>query len=248
MFYQTQFNMKKMKNLLMASLLVLPLVACEVLQGIATPTVPVANPLTNEEVIKGLKEALSVGINNATKLTSATDGFLKNAEIFIPFPEEAKLVQDYANNLGLGGQINNVVTSLNRAAEEASKEAVPIFVDAIRNMSISDGFAILNGGEGAATRFLVDKTTSQLKQAFMPKVRDAIAKVQLTQLWQPLASGYNATTILSGRPRVTEDLSEYVLDRAISGLFLMVEKEENKIRKDPAARVNDILRRVFGNR
>jgi hypothetical protein len=202
--------------------------------------------LTNDEVIRGLKEALTVGINNATKLTSATDGFLKNTEIFIPFPEEAKAVQEYANNLGLGGQIDNVVTGLNRAAEEASKEAVPIFVEAIKGMSIGDGFSILNGGEGAATRFLVDRTTSQLKQAFMPKVKSAIDKVELTKLWQPIVSKYNMTTMVSGKPKIQEDLSQYVLDRSISGLFKMVEKEENKIRKDPAARVNDILRRVFG--
>lgn len=241
--------MKKVKNLLLAAIFILPLGACDVVQQtIMNPSGATTNPLTNDEVIRGLKEALTVGINNATKMTSATDGFLKNAEIFIPFPEEAKLVQDYANNLGLGGEIDKVVTGLNRAAEEASKEAVPIFVNAIKGMSIGDGFTILNGGEGAATRFLVERTTAQLKTAFMPKVQDAINKVQLAQLWQPLVSKYNMTTMISGRPRVQEDLSEYVLDRSISGLFLMVEKEENKIRKDPAARVNDILRRVFGGR
>jgi hypothetical protein len=204
-------------------------------------------PLTNTEVIAGLREALTVGINNATKLTSVTDGFYKNPEIFIPFPEQAKVVQEYANNLGLGGQIDNVVVALNRAAEEASKEAVPIFVDAIKGMSIGDGFAILNGGDGAATRFLIERTTAQLKQAFMPKVKAAIEKVELTKLWQPIVSKYNMTTTITGKPKVQEDLSEYVLDRSISGLFLMVEKEENKIRKDPIARVNDILKRVFGS-
>ena len=188
-----------------------------------------------------------MGINNATKLTSVTDGFYKNPEIFIPFPEQAKVVQEYANNLGLGGQIDNVVVALNRAAEEASKEAVPIFVDAIKGMSIGDGFAILNGGDGAATRFLIERTTAQLKQAFMPKVKAAIEKVELTKLWQPIVSKYNMTTTITGKPKVQEDLSEYVLDRSISGLFIMVEKEENKIRKDPIARVNDILKRVFGS-
>ncbi len=222
--------------------------ACDVLeQALVAPAGTASAALTNEEVISGLKEALTVGINNATQLTSVTDGFFKNAEIFIPFPEEAKAVQEYANNLGLGGQIDNVVLGLNRAAEEASKEAVPIFVDAIKGMSIGDGFSILNGGDGAATRFLIDRTTAQLKQAFLPKVTAAIEKVQLTQLWQPLVSKYNLTTNITGKPKVQEDLSQYVLDRSISGLFLMVEKEENKIRKDPMARVNDILKRVFGS-
>lgn len=229
-------------------ILILPLGACDVLeQALVAPTGTATAALTNDEVISGLKEALTVGINNATKLTSVTDGFYKNPEIFIPFPEQAKAVQEYANNLGLGGQIDNVVVALNRAAEEASKEAVPIFMNAIKGMSIGDGFSILNGGDGAATRFLIDRTTAQLKQAFMPKVKDAIDKVQLTQLWQPIVSKYNLTTNITGKPKVQEDLSEYVLDRSISGLFLMVEKEENKIRKDPIARVNDILKRVFGS-
>jgi hypothetical protein len=226
----------------------LPLGACDILeQALVVPNPSGPAPLTNTEVIAGLREALTVGINNATKLTSVTDGFYKNPEIFIPFPEQAKVVQEYANNLGLGGQIDNVVVALNRAAEEASKEAVPIFVDAIKGMSIGDGFAILNGGDGAATRFLIERTTAQLKQAFMPKVKAAIEKVELTKLWQPIVSKYNMTTTITGKPKVQEDLSEYVLDRSISGLFLMVEKEENKIRKDPIARVNDILKRVFGS-
>lgn len=241
--------MKKVRNLLIVSLLALPLGACDVVQQAMTmPTGPTTNPLTNDEVIRGLKEALTVGINNATKLTSTTDGFLKNAEITIPFPQEAIAVREHAVKMGLSSQVDKVVTTMNRAAEDASKEAVPIFVDAIKNMSIGDGFSILKGGEGAATRFLIEKTSNQLKQAFMPKVKEAIGRVQLTQLWQPLASGYNKTTIISGKPKVTEDLTQYVLDRSVSGLFLMVEKEENKIRKDPAARVNDILMRVFGSK
>jgi hypothetical protein len=243
-----QNNMIKVRNFLLTTIIILPLSGCDVVQqAIVAPNPSGPAPLTNTEVVSGLREALTVGINNATKLTSATDGFYKNPEIFIPLPEQARVVQDHANSLGLGAQVENVVVAMNRAAEEASKEAVPIFVEAIRGMSIGDGFAILNGGDGAATRFLMDRTTAQLKQAFMPKVKDAIDKVQLAQLWQPIVSRYNMTTTISGKPRVQEDLSEYVLDRSITGLFLMVEKEENKIRKDPVARVNDILRRVFGS-
>jgi len=244
-----QNNMKNLKIALFTSILILPLSSCDVLESAlqTSSSGTTANPLTNDEVIRGLKEALSVGIGNATALTSKTDGFLKNAELFIPFPEEAKVVQEYANNLGLGGQIDNVVVALNRAAEEASKEATPIFIDAIKGMSITDGFSILRGGEGAATRFLMNRTTNQLKQAFMPIVSDAIAKVELTKLWQPIVSKYNMTTMITGKDKVEEDLSEYVLDRSIKGLFHMVEKEENKIRLDPIARVTDILQRVFGS-
>jgi hypothetical protein len=122
-----------------------------------------------------------------------------------------------------------------------------IFVNAITNMSVSDGFAILNGGNGAATKFLKDNTTAQLVAAFSPKVDAAIATVKLTDYWNPLASKYNTAMTLTGGQKVTTDLSAFVTERAISGLFTMVEQEENKIRLDPMARVTDLLKKVFGS-
>ena len=114
-------------------------------------------------------------------------------------------------------------------------------------MSISDGFDILNGGEGAATTYLKNKTRSALVEAFKPKVEAAIEKVELTKYWEPVVSKYNKTTLLTGKEKVNEDLSGYITDKGIEGLFIMVKKEENKIRKDPAARVTDILKKVFGS-
>ncbi|MDG1332986.1 MAG: DUF4197 domain-containing protein [Crocinitomicaceae bacterium] len=205
--------------------------------------------LTNGEVISGLKEALNVGIKNSVDLTSVTDGFLGNADIRLPFPEDALRVKEKALEWGLDGQVEKFETTLNRAAEEATKEALPIFKDAILGMSISDGFSILNGGDGAATSFLKEKTTAELVQAFAPKVEAAIAKVKLTEYWEPIASKYNtfANLPLTNAEPVNTDLNEYVTERAVSGLFHMVEIEENKIRKDPLARVSDILQRVFGS-
>lgn len=203
--------------------------------------------LTNDEVISGLKEALNVGIKNSVDLTSVTDGFLKNNDIRLPFPEDAAKVKEKALEWGLDGQVEKFETTLNRAAEEATKEALPIFKDAILNMSIQDGFSILNGGDGAATKFLTDKTTSQLVTAFRPKVDAAISKVKLTEYWNPIINKYNSAMTLTGGQKLNPDLSEYVTERAIKGLFLMVEKEENKIRKDPLARVTDILKKVFGS-
>ena len=203
--------------------------------------------LTNEEVISGLKEALNVGIKNSVDLTSVTDGFLGNAEIRLPFPEDAIKVKEKALDWGLDNQVNKFETTLNRAAEEACKEALPIFKDAILNMSISDGFNILNGGDGAATKFLKDNTSAALKTAFRPKVDAAISKVKLTDYWNPIITKYNSAMNFTGGEKLNPDLNEYVLDRAISGLFLMVEKEENKIRKDPLARVTDLLQKVFGS-
>ncbi len=203
--------------------------------------------LTNAEVISGLKEALNVGIKNSVDLTSITDGFLGNADIRLPFPEDALKVKEKALEWGLDGQVEKFETTLNRAAEEATKEALPIFKNAILNMTIADGFSILNGGDGAATKFLKDKTTAELITAFAPKVDAAISKVKLTDYWNPIINKYNTAMTLTGGEKMNPDLSEYVTERAISGLFHMVEKEENKIRKDPLARVTDILQRVFGS-
>ena len=147
----------------------------------------------------------------------------------------------------MDGQVEKFETTLNRAAEEATKEALPIFMDAIKNMSVQDGFAILNGGNGAATKFLRDQTTAKLVTAFAPKVKEATSKVKLTEYWNPIINKYNTAMSISGGQKLNPDLDAYVTELAIKGLFQMVEKEENKIRKDPMARVTDILAKVFGS-
>lgn len=203
--------------------------------------------LSNADVISGLKEALSVGIQNSVKLSSVTDGFLKNPMIRLPFPEDAAKVKQKALDLGMKTQVDNFETTLNRAAETATKEALPIFTKAITSMSVSDGFSILNGGNGAATAFLKKQTTAELTAAFSPKVKDAIAQVKLTEVWNPIMTKYNTAMTFTGGQKVNPDLNAYVTQKAIDGLFKLVEQEENKIRKDPAARVNDILQKVFGS-
>jgi len=226
-------------------------VSCEVLDEatkvITEPTGSTTQALTNGEVISGLKEALNVGIQNSVNFTSVTDGFLGNSEIRLPFPPDAIKVKEKALSWGLDEQVTKIETTLNRAAEEATKEALPIFKDAILNMSIQDGFAILNGGNGAATKYLKTNTKEKLAVAFGPKVQAAIEKVKLTDYWNPVATKYNQAMAISGGQKVETDLNKYVTDRAIEGLFLMVEKEENKIRLDPAARVTDLLSKVFGS-
>lgn len=231
--------------------LLLTTTACDVLNQAANEVLTTPSnttpALTNGEVISGLKEALTVGIQNSVNLTSVTDGFLKNEAIRLPFPPDAVKVRDKAMEWGLSGQVEKFETTLNRAAEEATKEALPIFKNAIMNMSISDGFTILNGGDGAATKFLKDNTTPQLIQAFTPKVEAAISQVKLTEYWNPIITKYNGAMSLTGGQKLNPDLTAYVTDRAIQGLFHMVEIEENKIRKDPAARVSAILQKVFGS-
>lgn len=241
-----------MRSYLLTALSLLLLVSCDVvdLSNIPNPiqTNPTTKPsLTNDEVIGGLKEALQVGIKNSINQTSVLDGFLGNAEIRLPFPQDAIKVKEKAISLGMQNQVDKFETTLNRAAEEAVKEALPIFINAITNMSIQDGFSILKGGDGAATKFLRDNTNGQLRSAFLPKVKEATSKVKLTEYWNPIITKYNAVTALSGGEKINPDLDAYVTDLAIAGLFKMVEKEENKIRKDPMARVTDLLSKVFGS-
>jgi len=210
-----------------------------------TGTGAAAPSLTNDEIIKGLKEALTVGTNNSTALASKADGYLKNTRLFIPFPEEAKDMRAKLVKLGMTKQVTDFETSLNRAAEEAAKKAATVFIDAVTKMSISDGLAILNGNDTAATNYLRKTSYSELYTQFLPVVKEAIAKVNVTKYWNPLVTKYNK---LPGVKKQNPDLNDYVTKKAANGLFVLVADEETKIRKDPMARVTDILKKVFGQK
>lgn len=239
----------KKASYIISAILAVALIACteaqinQVVNSVNTTNTG-GNKLTNEEVIQGLKEALSVGTNNSASMASKVDGFLKNDLIKIPFPPEAVKVYDAAVKWGFKDKADKFVETMNRGAEEAAKEAGPIFLNAIKNMSIGDGFAILKGGDGAATKYLKDKTSAGLHQAFKPKVQDALKKVALTNYWNPVITAYNK---VPGHEPQNPDLDEYVTGRAKDGLFKLIEIEENKIRKDPVARVSDLLKKVFGS-
>jgi hypothetical protein len=198
--------------------------------------------LTNAEVTKGLKEALTQGATKGANLVSKTDGYFKTPEIKIPFPKDASLVETKLRFLGMGDQVDEFVLSLNRAAEDAAKEAAPIFVSAIQKMTIDDAFAILKGEPDAATQYLKETTTPQLKEKFTPVVKNSLNKVNATKYWADLINYYNKLPFVS---RVNPDLEVYATDMAIQGLFVMVAREEKLIRKDPLARTTDILKKVF---
>jgi hypothetical protein len=199
-------------------------------------------PLSNTEVIQGLKEALSVGTKNSVIQSSKLDGFYKNPDLFIPFPPEVIKVKEKIELLGMKPQVDKFVLTLNRAAETASKEATPIFIEAIKGMSISDGFSILKGDKNAATLYLKEKTSAKLSIQFKPIVQAAIKEVEVTKYWNPVISNYNKIPFIE---KQNANLEDYVTQEAMNGLFLMIEKEEEKIRQDPTARVTDILKRVF---
>lgn len=199
--------------------------------------------LSNDEIIAGLKEALSVGANNSSTQLSAIDGFFANAAIKVLMPAEAKRVESALRTAGLGSMVDKAILSMNRAAEEASKSAAPIFVDAIKQMSFQDALGILKGADTAATSYLKGKTSSALTVTFKPIIDEALKKTEATKYWKDVFDTYNKlpTTF----KKINTDLSAYVTERALSGLFFQVAQEEKKIRKDPAARVSDILKKVF---
>ena len=213
--------------------------------GTAFKTKGGVSSLSNDEIIAGLKEALSVGAQNSSNKLSALDGFFANAAIKVLMPAEAKKVETTLRNAGMGEMVDNAILSMNRAAEEASKSAAPIFVDAIRQMGFQDALSILKGTDTAATSYLKGKTLAALTTAFKPVIDQALLKTDATKYWKAVFETYNKlpTTF----KKINTDLSGYVTDKALSGLFYQVALEEQKIRKDPAARVNDVLKKVFGN-
>jgi hypothetical protein len=207
---------------------------------------PNSGTLTTQEVSAGLKEALVKGTDYAVDLSSVNNGFYKNPRLFIPFPEEAKKIKETALQLGLNSQVEKFEETLNHAAEESVKAAKPIFVNAIASMTVEDAFGLLRGGDNAATEYLKAKTSDQLFSAFKPKVDDAVKKVELTKYYDPLANAYNTATLLTGGEEIDANLTDYVTQKSIDGLFLLIADEEKKIRDDPAARVTDLLKKVFG--
>ena len=200
-------------------------------------------PLTTAEVGDGLKEALVNGISKGADLVSITDGYFKNPEIKIPFPPEVQKVEKTLRDIGLGSEVDKFVMTLNRGAEDAAKQAKPIFVSAIKSMTIQDAWAILKGEDNAATEYLRRTTSTQLKDAFKPVIQNSLNKVNATKYYGELVTRYNKIPLVE---KVNPNLDDYATDKAIEGLFVMIAKEEKNIRKDPVARTTELLKRVFG--
>ncbi len=200
-------------------------------------------PLTQKETAEALKEALSIGITKGASTVSKVDGYFKNPRIKIPFPPEAKKIETKLRDIGLNKQVDKVILTLNRGAEEAAKEAKPIFVSAIKQMTIKDAIGILKGADNAATQYLKRTTSNQLRAKFKPVIRKNLNKVGATKYWGDAVNTYNKIPLVE---KMNPDLNGYVTQKAMDGLFFMIEKEEKKIRKDPIARTTELLKRVFG--
>lgn len=199
--------------------------------------------LTSADVAAGLKEALITGITNGANEASSLDGYLKNPNIRIPFPPEVQKVEDKLRSIGLGGEVDKFITTLNRGAEEAAKEAKPIFVSAIKSMTIQDAWGILKGdNKEAATDYLRKTTSDQLRAKFAPVMKDALDKVNATKYYADIVNTYNRIPLVED---VNPDLEGYATEKAMDGLFFMIAKEELNIRKDPTARATELLKKVF---
>lgn len=198
--------------------------------------------LSAEEVGKGLKEALTTGVSKASDLVSSADGYYKNVDIKIPFPPEVKKVEDKLRQIGLGNEVDDFVLSLNRAAEDAAKEAKPIFVSAVEQMTIQDAWSILKGEDDAATQYLSKTTSDQLTEKFKPIIQASLEKTNASQLYKKLISTYNKLPLVK---KENPDLDDYATSKALDGIFLMVAKEEKSIRENPAARTSELMKKVF---
>lgn len=235
--------MRKVYLLLLAAL-----AACTTTQlnqaiGDLNKSVGGEKPLTTAEVAEGLKEALINGISKGSDQVSQLDGYFKNPEIKIPFPPDVKKVENTLRDIGLGSEVDKFIVTLNRGAEDAAKEAKPIFISAIKSMTIDDAWGILKGNQDAATQYLKRTTSAQLKEKFKPVIQNSLNKVNATKYYSDLVTRYNKIPTVE---KVNPNLDDYATDKAIEGLFLMIAKEEKTIREDPVARTTDLLKKVFG--
>ena len=197
--------------------------------------------LDQKTAISGLKEALSIGTENAVRSISKPDGYFGNELIKILLPEKVQQVANFTGKMGYQQQVDNLILAMNRAAEGAASKAAPLFSQAIREMSFDDAKKILQGGNTAATEYFKGKTSQKLYDQFKPAVQSSMNKVGVAKAYKEMTGPYESMPFA---PK-DMDLDHYVTNKALDGLFTMVAEEEKKIRTDPAARVTDLLKKVF---
>ena len=198
--------------------------------------------LSENEIIQGLKEALEIGTDNSVSLLSRVDGFYRHPDVKILLPDKVRQVESLLRTAGFGNQLDAFELSMNRAAEQAAPHARALFWEAITQMTFEDAKSILAGRENEATLYFQAKTTDQLTALFTPLVHNAMADVGVTRAWQDLDDSISRLPFVES---YRFDLDAYVTGKALDGLFFMIEQEERKIRKDPAARVTELLQKVF---
>lgn len=223
----------------MAACAELAQIGTDLLEAATTP----GSSITSEQATLGLKEALTIGLTKGANAVSVKDGYFKNQAIKVLFPEKAIKVKNTIEKIPGGNLlVENVVEKLNRAAEDAARGAKPIFIGAIKKMTIQDAMGILMGDDRAATSYLERTTTNELYSAFNPVIKNSLSKVKALNAWEDIIKKYNQIPLVQ---KVNPSLDDYVTEKAMSGLFYMVAKEETAIRKDPLKRTSDLLKRVF---
>ncbi len=232
------------------------LFSCDELKHIAQQ-VETTRPLTQQEVVNGLKQALTIGADSASGRLAAVDGYYRDAMVRIALPPEAQVITEHLSMLPGGDRlVDDVVLRINRAAEDAARDVAPIFARAITNMTIRDGFEILRGDKDAATLYLRQQTYEDLFSLYQPRIRQSVEKplvgnMSTKEAWSSLTMNWNnlANSVagrVAGLQPVNTDLESYLTAQALNGLFMKLAIEEEKIRTEPAARVTELLRRVFG--
>lgn len=234
--------MKKTFLLIPCLILFITLTSCDSLNQIAQAgSAQITNP-TNLEIGNGLKEALQIGTSKSSDRLSAVDGFFANAAVKILFPPEAQKAENTLRSIGLGKLCDNVVLSLNRAAEDAAKQAKPIFLNAVKQMTLQDVTNILLGSQDAATQYFKRTTTLQLTASFKPVIQGSLNKVGATKYYGDAVNEYNKVPFIT---KINPDISAYVTQKAIDGLFIEIAQEELNIRKNISARTSPLLQKVF---
>ncbi len=229
-----------MKKLVVALASVFLLSGCDVLNKLPQ----VVGGVTEAEAGQGVKEALSQGLVNAVLKLNKTDGFFKDALYKILLPPDAKKVENTLRSIGLNSMVDKAILQINRGAEDAAGYAKPIFVDAIKNMTLQDAIGLVKNGDTSATHFFREKTTSQLTAAFLPVIKSSLDKVDATKYYSDAINKYNSLPLVLNK--VNPDLASFVTERATNALFDLVAQEEKNIRTNLAARTTDILKKVFG--
>ncbi len=249
--------MKHLKTFILF-ILILFGVGCAELTQIAQQAMNTNGQLTTTEIIAGLKEALIVGTDKSVDILGVTDGYYKDNLVKILLPPEASVIVDNINKIPGGNQlIEDVLLHINRAAEDAAKEAKPIFVNSVKSMTINDAVGILKGADNAATQYLRNTTYNQLVDLYKPKIKKSIDKklagnISTAQSWDLLTGKWNdlANSVVgkvAGFKPVEVELDAYLTQKALDGLFLKIQDEEKRIRENPAARATELLKRVFGS-
>jgi hypothetical protein len=247
--------MKKRITVLVLSLILLT--GCAQLMNIVQ-TASAVSELTEGDIINGLKEALTIGARNAAEKLSVENGYYGDRSVKIPLPEEAMVIVENISKIPGGDKlIKEVILSINRAAEDAAREVAPIFASSVTQMTITDGYNILHGADNAATQYLISTTYDQLYSLYRPKIsastgKDIVAGISAQESWATLTDKWNNFTgsiagRLAGFKPVNIDLDDFLTRKALDGMFLKVEGEELRIRKEVSARITPLLQKVFGS-